>query len=180
MLGTSGVAGAFTETALRTMAAATAAPIVFPLSNPTSSCEATPGDVFDWTGGRALVATGSPFAPVERDGRLHVVGQANNMFIFPGVGLGAIAARARRIPDEVFLVAARTLAALVPDHRLKQGALYPALGDLRPISHRIAVAVARELCASGAGAIPGGDDSDDAIDDAVAAVMWSPDYITYC
>ena len=180
LLGTSGVAGAFTETALRTMASATAAPIVFPLSNPTSSCEATPGDVLDWTGGRALVATGSPFAPVERDGRLHVVGQANNMFIFPGVGLGAIAARARRIPDEVFLVAARTLAALVPDHRLEQGALYPALGDLRPISRRIAVAVARELCASGAGAIPGGDDSDDAIDDAVAAVMWSPDYITYC
>jgi malate dehydrogenase (oxaloacetate-decarboxylating) len=159
------------------MAAANTAPIVFPLSNPTSGCEATPGDVFDWTGGQALVATGSPFAPVERDGRLHAVGQANNMFVFPGVGLGAIAARARRIPDEVFLVAARTLAALVPDHRLEEAALYPALGDLRLISRRIAVAVARELCASGAGAIPGGDD---AIDDAVAAVMWPPDYITYC
>jgi malic enzyme len=180
LIGTSGVAGAFTEAAVRQMAASTPVPLVFPLSNPTANCEATPADVFKWTEGRALVATGSPFGPIDSLGRARLVGQANNMFVFPGIGLGAMAARARRIPDEVFLMAARTLAALVPDHRLEQGALYPALSDLRPISRAIAVAVARELCAQGLGEVPGGSDNDAGIEEAVAAIMWAPDYTSYC
>ncbi len=173
LVGTTGVAGAFTETAIREMAARVPAPIVLPLSNPTMSSEATPADVLAWTGGRALVATGSPFAPVPLgDGVIRVVGQANNVFVFPGVGLGAIVSRTREVTDRMFLVAATTLAAITPAARLDQGALYPRLADLRPISRAIAVAVAHEAIASGVARF--GPEQDLAA--AVDAAMWTPGY----
>jgi malate dehydrogenase (oxaloacetate-decarboxylating) len=172
LVGTSGAPGSFTEAAVREMAARTPTPVVLPLSNPTASSEATPADVLAWTGGRAVVATGSPFEPVPVGGRLRVVGQANNVFVFPGVGLGAIVARAREVTDRMFLVAARTLAGMVSEERLEAGAIYPRLSELRPISRAIAIAVAREARESGFGRIM----SDEEIESAVDAVMWMPEY----
>jgi len=173
LIGTSGSGGAFTEAAIREMAARADRPIVFPLSNPTSKSEATPQDVLAWTGGRALVATGSPFAPVRAGGAVRQIGQANNVFIFPGVGLGAIVSRARLVTDGMFLAAARTLAGLVTQDRLAAGALYPRLADLRTVSRQIAVAVAREAIGSGVAATPPGQDIEAAVDSA----MWTPAYI---
>lgn len=172
LVGTSGVPGAFTEQAVRAMASATAAPIVLPLSNPTSKSEATPEDVLRWSDGRALVATGSPFAPVELDGRTYPVGQANNVFIFPGLGLGAVVSRAHTITDSMFLAAAETLAAMVPEDLLEAGGLYPRLGELRSISRSIACAVARAARDDGVGR-----HLDDAqVEAAVDASTWDPTY----
>jgi malic enzyme len=172
LIGTSGQAGAFTEAAIRLMAGYAPEPIVFPLSNPTANAEATPEQVLAWSQGRALVATGSPFPPVRVGDRTRLVGQANNVYVFPGVGLGVIAARAREVTDRMFLVAATTLAGLVPPDRLAQGALYPRLADLRSVSRAIAVAVAREAVRGGvAGLAPGADP-----EAAVARLQWTPDY----
>jgi malate dehydrogenase (oxaloacetate-decarboxylating) len=175
LLGTSGRPGIFTEKVIREMAARTRAPLVFPLSNPTANAEAVPADVLAWSDGRALVATGSPFNPVPVDGGTRIIGQANNVFIFPGVGLAAIVVRAREITDRMFLVAARTLAAQVSRERLEQGALYPPLSGLRPISRAIAVAVAREARDSGVARLM----SDEQIELAVDEAMWHPDYEPY-
>jgi malic enzyme len=172
LIGTSGRAGAFTETAIREMAARTPVPVVFPLSNPTANSDATPADVLRWSEGRALVATGSPFEPVQVGSRTQLVGQANNVFIFPGVGLAAIAARATEVTDRMFLVAATTLAGLVSAERLASGALYPQIADLREISRTIAVAVAREARDSGASLLPPEADIEAAVD----AARWVPGY----
>lgn len=172
LIGTSGTPGAFTEAAITQMAAMTKSPIVFPLSNPTSKSEATPADVLRWTGGRALVATGSPFEPVEAGGLVRQVGQANNVFIFPGVGLGAIVAQVSEVTDDMFLTAADTLAALVSDSRLAAGALYPRLAELRSVSRSIAIAVATQARTSGVARIA----PDQDIAAAVDAAMWTPAY----
>jgi malic enzyme len=172
LIGTTGVAGSFTETAIRQMAARTPAPIVLPLSNPTAKAEATPADILAWSEGRAIVATGSPFDPVRVDGRDRLVGQANNVFIFPGVGLGAIVSRTREITDRMFLAAATTLAGMIPADRLASGALYPRLSQLRPISRAIAVAVAREARDAGLAPIR----TDEQIEAAVDTQMWTPEY----
>jgi malic enzyme len=170
LIGTTGTAGTFTETAIREMAAHVAAPIVLPLSNPTAKAEATPAQVLAWSEGRALVATGSPFDPVPVGGRRRLIGQANNVFVFPGVGLGAIVARSSVVTDRMFLVAATTLADLTSTDRVDQGALYPPLADLRTISRAIAVAVAQEARVAGVARLP---DSQD-IEAAVDAAMWTP------
>ena len=175
LVGTTGVGGAFDERSLRAIAAGTARPIVLPLSNPTSASEAIPIDVLRWTEGRAIVATGSPFDAVEVDGTRREVGQANNVFIFPGIGLGAIAAESRRITDRMFLLAARILARAVSDDRLAGGAIYPPVGDLRAVTREIAIGVAREAVESGLAGIAPQDDIEATIDRA----MWWPAYVPY-
>ena len=172
LIGTSGKPGVFTEAAVREMAARTPRPIVLPLSNPTANSEATPSDVMAWSDGRAIVATGSPFEPVEIGGRTQIVGQANNVFVFPGVGLGAVAGRASEITDRMFLVAATTLADLVPAERLEQGAIYPRLTELRSISRAIAIAVAREGRDGGVAPMA----TDAQIEAAVDGCVWAPEY----
>jgi malic enzyme len=175
LVGITGVPGTFPEPVIRALAAGTDRPIVMPLSNPTSAVEATPADVLRWTDGRALVATGSPFAPVEVAGAMREIGQANNVFVFPGLGLGAIVAEARAISDAMVLAAARELAAAVPDARLAAGALFPHVSTLREVSRRIAVVVAREAIAEGLSALPPGTDAAAAVD----AAMWWPAYAPY-
>ena len=180
LVGTTGVAGTFSESVIREMDERVhpdVRPIVLPLSNPTSVAEATPAEVLAWTGGRALVATGSPFDAVDVGGRVQEIGQANNAFVFPGVGLGAIVAESRAVTDRMFLLAARELAAEVTDERLAAGALYPPVSSLRAISRRIAVVVATEAVAAGlsAAAERGGFDAESEVD----AAMWWPEYVPY-
>jgi malic enzyme len=179
LIGTTQTAGAFTEELLRALADGCPAPLVFPLSNPTSKTEATPEQVTEWTDGRAMVATGSPFPPVHRGDRTCVVGQANNSFIFPGVGLGAIVAGARVVRDADFLVAARTLAALVEPDRLACGALYPPISGLRAVSRAIAIAVVREIGTVDGEPLPAGAAGEELAADAVDAAIWWPDYAAY-
>jgi malate dehydrogenase (oxaloacetate-decarboxylating) len=175
LIGTSGTPGAFTEGAIRSLASRAARPVVFPMSNPTSSSEATPEDILRWTDGSALVATGSPFPAVSVAGRQVQIGQANNVYVFPGIGLGAIVAHAREVTDRMLLTAARVLADQVTDPRLAEGALYPPLGSLREVSRSIAIAVAREARDAGVG-LPM---SDAEIEETVERQMWWPDYVPY-
>ncbi|MGA2512084.1 MAG: NAD-dependent malic enzyme [Candidatus Limnocylindrales bacterium] len=175
LIGTSGVPGAFTEAAIREMAAHVERPVVFPLSNPTAKTEALPSDIMAWTGGRALIATGSPFDPVVVNGRSHIIGQANNVFIFPGVGLGAIVAEAREITDEMFLLAAETLAEMVSPDRLEAGALYPAVSELREVSRQIAGKVVCQSRDCGVGRLY----RDEEVLEAVDSAIWYPDYLPY-
>ena len=142
IIGVAATAGTFTEPVLRAMARINARPIVFALSNPTSKAECTAEQAYRYTDGRALFASGSPFDPVDFDGKRHVPRQGNNSYIFPGVGLGAIVSRAQRVTDEMFLASARSLAAQVTDVDLAQGSLYPPLQNVREVSARIAVDVA--------------------------------------
>ena len=143
LLGCSGQPGSFDEAIVRAMAANCPRPLIFPLSNPTTLAEALPEDIYRWSGGRAVVATGSPFPDVHLDGKTFTVGQGNNAFIFPGVGLGAIAVRARSVSDEMFTAAAVRLAELVPAERIARNCVYPAISALREISREVALAVAR-------------------------------------
>ena len=142
IIGVAAVGGAFTHEVLQTMAAINHRPIVFALSNPTSKAECSAEEAYRETGGRALFACGSPYDPVELDGARFVPRQGNNSYIFPGVGLGAIASRARLVTDEMFMAAAHTLAYLVSEEDIAQGSLYPSLPRIREVSAHIAVAVA--------------------------------------
>jgi malic enzyme len=175
LVGTTAVGGTFDEAVIRAMAAATDRPIILPLSNPTANAEATPADILRWSDGRAMVATGSPFDAVEVDGQRHEIGQANNVFIFPGLGLGAIAAEARVITPRMFLLAAQTLAVAVTDERLATGALYPPVAELRSVSRAIAIRVAREAVDEGLAGIDPATDIEVLIDGA----MWWPEYVPY-
>jgi malic enzyme len=175
LIGTSARPGSFSEPVVRAMAEHVERPLVLPLSNPTSLSEAKPEDLLRWTDGRALVATGSPFAPVTLGGRTHVPGQANNAFIFPGVGLGAIVSEAREITDAMFLAASRAVAGMVSAERLQQGALFPPVSELRAVSRVVALAVVREARDGGLGRGL----RDEALEASVDEMMWYPDYVPY-
>jgi malate dehydrogenase (oxaloacetate-decarboxylating) len=149
LLGTSAQPGAFKEEIVREMARHVERPIIFPLSNPTSKSEATPIDLFRWTNERALIATGSPFPPLVSERGLIRVGQCNNSFIFPGVGLGVIASGARRVTDAMFTAAAEVLSQFAPAATEATGALYPPLEDVRKVSRQVALAVGIEAQSSG-------------------------------
>jgi len=175
LIGTTGCPGAFSEALVREVAQHAEAPIILPLSNPGDRAEARPADIFEWTDGRAIVATGSPNPDVELPGGRRIIGQANNVFIFPGVGLGAIVAEARELTDEAFLVAAREFSAMVSADRLASGAMYPPIRDLRRIARTIAVAVVRQLRDSGYGR----QFRDEEIAPAVERAMWWPEYLPF-
>lgn len=173
LIGATATPGTFRRAMIEEMARHVARPIVMPLSNPTSRAECSAEEAIAWSGGRALVAAGSPFADVMHDGARHVIGQANNVFIFPGVGMGTILSGMREIDDAVFLVAARTLAQCVSDARLAQGALVPDVSELRAVSARVAAAVLQHASARGVGRSVTGDEAERA----VAAASWYPDYV---
>ena len=175
LIGVSGQPGAFTQEAVRTMAEVTPRPVVFPLSNPTSRSEATPAELLEWTDGRAIIGTGSPFPAVVRKGREQHVDQTNNAYIFPGIGLGAIAARARRVSNGMLMAAAQALADISPARLDAGAALLPPVSELRLVAYRVAVAVAMQAQAEGlADAI-----DPDALAARVQARMWSPSYRSY-
>ena len=175
LLGATGMPGTFTKPLIAAMAERTLRPIIMALSNPTAACEAIPADLLRWSDGRAVVATGSPFPAVERDGRRHEIGQANNVFVFPGLGLGAMVAEATTMPDGLFLAAARTLAEQVSDERLASGAIYPSVDALRQVTRAIALAVATDARALGIARLDPAADIEAAVD----AAMWWPDYVPY-
>jgi malate dehydrogenase (oxaloacetate-decarboxylating) len=172
LIGATACSGAFSEALVREVARHDPVPIVLPLSNPGACAEARPEEVLEWTGGRALVAAGGPSREVDGPSGMRVIGQANNVFIFPGIGLGSIVAETREVTDDMFLVAARTLAGLTSDERLGMGALYPPVADLRAVARTIAIAVVREARDRGLGR----QITDSEIDEAVDRAMWWPEY----
>jgi malate dehydrogenase (oxaloacetate-decarboxylating) len=172
LIGTSGRPGAFTEPIVRQLAGAVARPIILPMSNPTALAEAVPADLIEWTEGRALVATGSPFDPVVYQGTTYTIGQANNALIFPGLGLGAIVARASRITDGMITAAARTVAGLA-DADAPGAPILPLVDDLAATSLAVAIAVARAAIRDG---VARAGLADDQIEPAVRAATWRPRY----
>jgi len=175
LIGTSGQPHAFHEAVVRAMADRVRRPVIFPLSNPTERAEATPQELFEWTEGRAVIGTGSPFPPIEHNGRPFRVDQTNNAYVYPGIGLGAIAAGARRISDGMFLAAARTMAEMSPAKHDPQANLLPPLVRSRELSFRVAVAVAKQAQADGLADAT----SDEQRAAAVRAKMWEPVYAAY-
>ncbi len=173
LIGVSGHPNQFTEPMIKAMATAAETPIVMPLSNPTSKAEAVPEDLIAWSGGRALVATGSPFDDVVHDGVRHRIGQANNVFVFPGAGLGIVVSRARQVTTNMFNAAADALANKVTDDLLAAGSLYPPIDRVREVSHAVAHAVAEQAVADGVAA-PIVD-----IEGVIARTMWNPVYLPY-
>ena len=171
LVGVTGVAGLFGEEVVRAMAEGVERPAIFPLSNPTSSSEARPIDIMAWTSGRALVATGSPFDPVAVGDRQVRIGQSNNAFVFPGVGLGALVSEAREVTDSMFTAAADALAAEVTREDLAEGSLFPRISELRRITARVAEAVVRQAVADGVARNPA-----ENLAEAVASAMWDPVY----
>jgi malic enzyme len=174
LIGTSGQARSFDEKIVCAMAEHCERPVILPFSNPTDQSEAVPADVLRWTRGRALVATGSPFAPVELDGRTMRIGQGNNVLIFPGVGLGALLGDIRHVTDDMLTAGALALTGLVSEQELASGMLFPAVTRLREVSRTVAAAVIH--CAR-TGVVTGAPPAE--LLDAVERAMWVPRYSEY-
>jgi malate dehydrogenase (oxaloacetate-decarboxylating) len=182
LIGVSGQAGAFSEEVVRAMVRGlqqeqeerAVRPVILPLSNPTSRCEAKPADVIRWTEGRAIVGTGSPFPPVEFGGRTVNIAQTNNSYIFPGMALGIVSARAKRVSEGMIMAAAEALAALSPTQEDPNGALLPPLESLREVSLRVAFALGRQAEAEGLAEVKG-----EAFVEALHAKVWEPVYLPY-
>ncbi|RDV03211.1 NAD-dependent malic enzyme [Undibacter mobilis] len=175
LIGVSAQAGAFTESVVRGMARHNKRPIIFPLSNPVSCAEANPADIEIWSEGRAVIGAGSPFPPLKRNGHVFPVDQTNNSYIFPGVGLGAIATRASRITDTMFMAAAKALADMSPARSDPNANLLPRVTQLRDVAIAVAIAVGKQACAEG---LTEGV-TVDTVEAAVRARMWWPRYLSY-
>lgn len=174
LIGVAGKAGMFTEEAIRAMAKNSERPFIFPLSNPTSKSEATPEQLLQWTDGRALIGTGSPFEPVKFGGREICIDQTNNSYVFPGLALGIVASRARRVSDAMIMTAARTLAGLSPVEQDRKANLLPPMSKSRELSRVIATAVAKQAIAEGLSSL-----QESEVDAAIAAHVWEPKYVAY-
>ena len=172
IIGASGQAGMFTPSALRAMAQVTQRPLVLALSNPTPNSECTAEQAYAATGGRAIFASGSPFDPVLIDGRMHAPGQANNSYVFPGVGLGLILAGAKRVADPMFFAAARALALAVNDEDLKLGRIFPLQTRMREVAAAVGAAVGGVAYSEGLATKPRPAD----LSAAVSAAMYTPEY----
>jgi malate dehydrogenase (oxaloacetate-decarboxylating) len=175
LIGVSGQPGAFSEDVVRTMAKSTPRPIIFPLSNPTSRAEATPADVLAWSEGRAVIGTGSPFPPVQKNGVTVRIDQTNNAYVFPGIGLGAISVEARRISDGMLMAAARALADVSPSRHDPEANLLPPVTALRDVSFHVALAVALAAQAEGLAQ----EESREKIEARIGDKMWNPVYLPY-
>jgi malate dehydrogenase (oxaloacetate-decarboxylating)(NADP+) len=175
IIGVSGRKGGFTQPVLEAMARLNGRPMVFSLSNPTSNTECTAEEAYGWTGGRAIYASGSPFDPVIFEGKKLVPAQGNNVYIFPGVGLGILACGSQRVTDEMFFVAAKTLAAEVSEDDLEPGSVYPPLGKIREVSVKVAVAVAEVAYQRNLATKPRPDD----LPAYIKSQMYEPKYQSY-
>jgi malate dehydrogenase (oxaloacetate-decarboxylating) len=175
LIGVSGQAGAFTEEAVREMAKHTPRPVIFPLSNPTSRSEATPQDLMKWTDGRALIGTGSPFEPVDIGGKKVHIAQTNNSYIFPGLALGIIASKARRVTDTMVKAAATELIRHLPTLKDKQASLLPPISEARELGRVIAQAVGRQAIKDGQAQVEG----EEALNRELEANFWEPGYVPY-
>ncbi len=171
LIGSSAQAGAFTEEIIREMASNVERPIVMALSNPTALAEAIPADLLEWTSGKALIATGSPFGSVQRGGVTHTIAQANNALVFPGLGLGVSVAKAAKVSDAMMVAAANAIAKMSHEQRAPGASLLPGVDQLRIVSAEVAVAVVRAAQEEGLARAE--------IKDPVQAVfeqMWRPEY----
>ena len=175
LIGVSGQQGAFTEEAIRSMAKNAQRPIIFPLSNPTSRSEGTPQDLLIWTEGRALIGSGSPFPPATFNGRQIHIDQTNNSYIFPGLALGIIASRARRVSDSMIMAAAKALVGLSPTRKDKTASLLPPLSQSREVSRIVAEAVGKQALADGLAAVQ----DEAAFREHLEAGIWEPVYADY-
>jgi malate dehydrogenase (oxaloacetate-decarboxylating) len=175
LIGVSAQTGAFTEQAVREMAKYTARPVIFPLSNPTSRSEAAPQDLMDWTEGRALIGTGSPFEPVNFGGKKIPIAQTNNSYIFPGLALGIVASRARRVTDTMIKAAAQELVRHLPTQMDKNASLLPPLSEARQLGRLIGQAVGRQALRDGQAQVA----DEDALNRELQANIWEPVYVPY-
>jgi malate dehydrogenase (oxaloacetate-decarboxylating) len=175
LIGVSGQPGAFSEEVVREMAKHTDRPVIFPLSNPTSRSEATAQDLMDWTGGRALVGTGSPFEPVNVGGKKIPVTQTNNSYIFPGLALGIIASKAKLVTDTMVKAAAEELVRQLPTQKDKNASLLPPISDARKIGRLIGEAVGRQAIKDGQAQVA----DEDALSRELQANIWDPVYVSY-
>ncbi|MGB0115962.1 MAG: NAD-dependent malic enzyme [Terriglobales bacterium] len=175
LIGVSGQGGTFTEEAVREMAQHTARPVIFPLSNPTPSSEATPQDLVDWTEGQALIGTGSPYEPVRIWGRKVPIAQTNNSYIFPGLALGIIASKAKRVTDKMIMAATKELLRLAPTQKDTKASLLPPISDSRQIGRSIAKAVGMQAIQEGQAQVTG----EDSLERELQANIWEPVYVPY-
>jgi malate dehydrogenase (oxaloacetate-decarboxylating) len=175
LIGVSGQAGLFSELVIRSMKKHCELPIIFPLSNPSKQVEATPGQVIEWTDGQVIIATGSPFKPVEYNGKVYPIAQCNNSYIFPGIGLGVIVAEASLISDAMLMVTSATLAEASPLAINGQGALLPAISDIAGLSKKIAFEVAKMAMQEGLAL----EVSDEIIHERIEKNFWLPEYRPY-
>lgn len=173
LIGVSGIGGIFSERLVREMAKHVERPIIFPLSNPTDHAEATPVELMAWTNEKAIIGTGSPFSPILKNGKLVRIDQTNNSYIFPGLGLGLIAVKAKKVTDEMFMTAAEALATCSPAIKNPENNLLPPLTEIREVSYKIAVAVAKEAIRENLA------EEKNNIEKKVRELMWTPEYLEY-
>ncbi len=175
LIGVSGQPGTFTEDIVRSMAKYVKRPVIFPLSNPTDRSEATPQDLLIWTEGRAILGTGSPFPPIKVNGGLKRIDQTNNAYIFPGMGLGIIAAKASRVTDRMFMAAAKALAACSPVLKDSNNNLLPSFENIRDVSFQIALAVGQEAISAGLAQLP----PNISLEESIQNKVWQPQFLAY-
>jgi malate dehydrogenase (oxaloacetate-decarboxylating) len=177
LIGLTGISGLFSRPIIESMAADSARPVIFPLSNPTANCEAVPGDILNWTGGRAIIATGSPFADVIHEGRTYCIGQGNNAFVFPGLGFAAVLGECRHISDAMVLESAHALAEYTRQHHVEAGRIYPPISELQEVSIRVATRVLAQALADGSS--PRTDLAGTDLEAYVRGRFWRPRYLPY-